>query len=72
MSPANTVEPPCVHICPVVFPVTLADTDWATQLLVGQQMGAREAIHAAVMLNNDVRTIASFDRVGGIERVSLA
>ena len=56
--------------------MTPADTDRAKQLLVGQEMGAREAIHAAVMLDNDVRTIACFDRgsdrLGGIERVSLA
>ena len=35
----------------------------------------RDLIHAAVMLNNDVRSIASFDggfdNVKGIERLSL-
>ena len=76
ISPCNTVRHPSVHIGPAVFPVTLAVTDRAKQLLVGQEMGAREAIHAAVMPNHDVRPIASFDRgfdrVGGIERVNLA
>ena len=65
-----------VQICPVVLPVTLADTDRAKDLLVtGTGVSARDAVHAAVMLNNDVRRIATFDagfdRVGEIERVDL-
>jgi len=65
-----------VQICPTVFPVTLADTDRAKQLLVGAAgVGARDAIHVAVMLNNDVKRIATFDRgfdrLPGVERVPL-
>ncbi len=62
-----------VQICPVVFPVTLADTDRAKALLEkAGRVGVRDAIHAAVMLNNEVSLIATFDegfdRVTGIER----
>ena len=62
-----------VQVCPVVLPVTLADTDRAKQLLSDvQSIGARDAIHAAVMLNNGVSRIATFDRafdtVPGMER----
>ncbi len=65
-----------VQICPSVLPVTLADTDRAKDLLMERpETGARDAIHAAVMLNNDVRQVASFDtgfdRFPGIERVTL-
>jgi predicted nucleic acid-binding protein len=65
-----------VQICPSVFPVTLADTDRAKDLLLEQpEPGARDAIHVAVMLNNGVRRVASFDagfdRFAGIERVTL-
>jgi predicted nucleic acid-binding protein len=38
-----------VEVCPIVFRVTLADTE------------ARDAVHAAVVLNNDVEWIATFD-----------
>jgi uncharacterized protein len=51
-----------VLLCPVVFPVTLADADRAKQIVCsGNGVGVRDAIHAAVMLNNDTRDIASFD-----------
>ncbi|MEM7483177.1 MAG: type II toxin-antitoxin system VapC family toxin [Acidobacteriota bacterium] len=63
------------EICPVILPVTLADTDHAKRLL--QQiptLGVRDAIHAAVMLQRDIETIASFDTgfdvVPGIRRLS--
>jgi predicted nucleic acid-binding protein len=65
-----------VQLCPVVFPVTLADTDRA-RTIVGSVSGAgvRDAVHAAVMLNNDVRQIAtfdrSFDRIAEVERIEL-
>jgi predicted nucleic acid-binding protein len=65
-----------VKLCSAVFPVTLADTDRARDL-VGRGVGAsvRDAVHAAVMLNNEIETIASFDRgfdkIAGIERLSL-
>ena len=66
-----------VQLCAVVFPVTLADTDRAKQLLISRQgVGARDAVHAAVMLNNDVRVIATFDsgfdRIKEIQRLELA
>lgn len=62
-----------VQVCPVVFDVTLADTDRARDLLVRfDQVSARDAVHAAVMLNHGVTSIATFDRafdnVPGIER----
>ena len=65
-----------VQICPVVFDVTLADTDRARDLLAEVSgISARDAIHAAVMLNHDVEWIASFDagfdRVPGIKRAIL-
>ena len=51
-----------VMVCPVVYPVTLADTDRAKQLVcAGGGIGVRDAIHAAVMLNNEIREIATFD-----------
>lgn len=65
-----------VELCPEVFPVTLADTDRARRLLVEVSgAGVRDALHAAVMLNRGVSTIASFDRgfdaIPGIERLTL-
>ena len=64
-----------VQICPVVLPVTLADTDRARDLLVAGT-GVRDAIHAAVMLNNGVTEIATFDQgfdaVPGVTRVEMA
>jgi predicted nucleic acid-binding protein len=57
-----------VQICPVVFAVTLADTDRARDLLLDiEGISARDAVHVAVMLNQDIDSIASFDR--GFERV---
>lgn len=63
-----------VELCPTVLPVTLADTDRAKSLLASSQgISVRDAVHAAVMLNQDVREIASFDegfdRIDGVERV---
>ena len=65
-----------VEICPVVLPVTLADTDRARWLLPESTgLSVRDAMHAAVMLNNEVTEIASFDegfdRIAGIKRVAL-
>ena len=65
-----------VQICQEVFPVTLADTDRARDL-VARRTGAsvRDLVHASVMLNNGVTRIASFDSgfdsVPGVKRVSL-
>ena len=65
-----------VQLCPVVFAVTLADTDRARAMLSRSgPVGVRDAIHAAVMLNNEVTSIATFDtafeRVPGVSRFSL-
>jgi len=65
-----------VEVCPVVLPVTLADTDRARELLpLSTGLSVRDALHAAVMLNNEVTDIASFDagfdRIAGIRRVAL-
>jgi uncharacterized protein len=64
------------EICPVVFSATLADTDRARDLLGATAgLSARDAVHAAVMLNNDVEWVATFDagfdRVPGIRRLRL-
>lgn len=65
-----------VQLCPTVLPVTLADTDRAKALLVGTPgTTARDAVHAAVMLNHDVEDIATFDegfdRIPGVRRLAL-
>ena len=65
-----------VQLCPVVFAVTLADTDRARAMLSrSSPFGVRDAIHAAVMLNNEITSIATFDsafdRVPGVSRLSL-
>jgi predicted nucleic acid-binding protein len=52
-----------VQLCPEVLPVTLADTDRARDLLLAfEGVSARDAVHAAVMLNNGVKQIATFDQ----------
>ena len=44
-----------VEVCPTVVGVTLADTDRASDLVCGAiRSSARNAVHAAVMLNNVV------------------
>ena len=65
-----------VQFCPTVLPVTLADTDRAKTLMTGAaHVGARDAIHAAVMLNHDIAQVATFDegfdRIEGIARVPI-
>jgi uncharacterized protein len=65
-----------VQVCPTVFPVTLADTDRTRALVAGSpDVGVRGALHAAVMLNNEVTQIATFDtgfdRIAGVERLDL-
>lgn len=73
---AATVYDLFVQICPVIFPVTLADTDRAkTVMMTTEAASVRDAIHAAVMLNNSVSRIATFDEgfdtIDGIERVRI-
>lgn len=65
-----------VQLCSAVFPVDLSDTDRARDILSsGAAVSARDAVHAAVMLNHDITHIASFDMgfdaIDGIERVKL-
>lgn len=65
-----------VQLCPTVLPVTLADTDRAKTLMTGgAPIGARDAIHAAVMLNHDIDQIATFDgafdRIEGLTRLAI-
>jgi predicted nucleic acid-binding protein len=65
-----------VAICPVIFDVTLTDTNLARDLLMKRQgVSARDAVHAAVMLNHDIEWIATFDsdfdRVAGIRRFTI-
>jgi uncharacterized protein len=66
-----------VEVCPVVLAVTLADTDRAADLVCGNvRTSARDAVHAAVMLNNDMEWIATFDSgfdgIPGIRRMKLS
>ena len=57
-----------VALVPEVYDVTLADTDLAKGVLVeAGGVSARDAIHAAVMMNHDVEVIATFDR--GFDRI---
>ena len=65
-----------VEICPDVLDVTIADTDRARELLdVVTGISPRDAIHAAVMGNHAIDTIATFDqafdRIPGIRRLKL-
>jgi predicted nucleic acid-binding protein len=65
-----------VAICPTVFDVTLTDTNRARDLLMTHQgLSARDAVHAAVMLNRDIEWIATFDagfdRLEGVHRFAL-
>jgi hypothetical protein len=65
-----------VAIVPEVLPVTLADTDLARDLLVATGgISARDAVHGAVMINNGVERIATFDRgfdrIGRVVRLEL-
>ncbi len=65
-----------VGLCSTVFPVTLADTDRARDLVrSGTPASMRDLVHAAVMLNNGVTRVATFDagfdHVKGIERLPL-
>ena len=73
---ASSVYDLFVQMCPVVFPVTLADTDRAKSLVSAEDgLTVRDAIHAAVMINNAVTEIATFDQgfdeIDGITRVPL-
>lgn len=65
-----------LSICPIVFDVTLNDMNRTLDLMVQNQgLSARDAVHAAVMLNRGIEWIATFDagfdRVAGIRRFTL-
>lgn len=71
LDPARTVF---VVVCPEVLPVTLADTDRARDLILSDLgLSARDAVHAAVMLNHQIEYVVSFDRgfddVPGLTRI---
>ena len=73
---ARKVHDLFVAICPVVFDLTLADTDYARELLLSAKgVAACQAVHAAVMTNRGIERIATFDRgfiaVPGIKRYEL-
>lgn len=58
----------------LMFPVTIDDVDLALELLERHQnIQPRDAIHAAVMLNNGLTRIystdAHFDEIKGVERI---
>ncbi len=66
-----------VALIPEIFAVTLADTDLAKKILLSTPgLSARDAVHAGVMLNRGVTSIATFDRgfdrIEEIARVDLA
>jgi predicted nucleic acid-binding protein len=74
---ASAVYDLFVHVCPVVLDVTLADTDRARDLLLDiKGISARDAVHAAVMINHRIEWIATFDagfaKLSGIKRFDLA
>jgi len=57
-----------VALIPEIFAVTLADTDLAKEILPSTPgLSARDAVHAGVMLNRGVTSIATFDR--GFDRI---
>ncbi|MBW1800727.1 MAG: type II toxin-antitoxin system VapC family toxin [Deltaproteobacteria bacterium] len=63
-----------VQICMEILPVTLQDTNRALELLkTSPNILSRDAIHAATMINNDIREIIStdshFDAIPEILRV---
>jgi len=65
-----------IEVCPVVLPVTLPDTDRAKGLIEGVTgISVRDAIHAAVMFNNEIAEIATFDsgfdQIPGLKRLAL-
>jgi len=66
-----------VQVCPIVYDVTLADTDRARHLIMElERISVRDAVHASVMLNQGIEWIATFDAgfdaVPGLERLELS
>ena len=63
-----------VALLPEVFDDTLADSGLAKTILLSHAgISARDAVHAGVMINREVRVIATFDRgfgdIDGITRL---
>ncbi len=63
-------------LCQIVYPVTSADMERALTLLdTVPTINVRDAVHAAVMLNNGLTQIISadshFDQIAGITRMEL-
>ncbi len=53
----------CLKIVPLILPVTKQDILKAREILQRYPgVNARDAIHAAVMLNRGIKTICSYDR----------
>jgi predicted nucleic acid-binding protein len=66
-----------VEACPKILEVKLQDLYLARDLLCQYKgISARDAIHAAVMLNNGIQHIATFDKgfdcIPGIKRLPFA
>ena len=73
---ATSVYDLFVRLCPIVLPVTLADTDRARAMLPGStNVSVRDTLHAAVMLDNGISEIATFDDgfggIAGITRIRM-
>lgn len=65
-----------VQLCSEVLAVAVSDTDRAKDLVCGGvKVSVRDAVHAAVMLNHGVTTIATFDEgfdhIKGIKRLTV-
>ncbi len=63
-----------VEFCTDIFPVSVADTDRALEILKRVNgMTTRDAVHAATMLNHGIKAILStdphFDFVHEIKRI---
>lgn len=62
-------------LCPVILPVTREDAVLAVSLMEQHaKLGPRDAIHCAVMKNNMISTIVSYDRdmegLSGVKRMT--
>jgi predicted nucleic acid-binding protein len=73
---ARSVYDLFVEVCPVIYGVTLADTDRSCDLVcAGTAVSVRDAFHAAVMMNRGIEYVATFDagfdRVAGIRRFDI-
>lgn len=58
---ASRVYDLVVQLCAEVLPVTIADTDECVHLLRDVDGSVRDALHVAVMRNNEVSSVATYD-----------